>query len=279
MVQKIKKFMHARAVSQPEAIVVREELLSMAVVMAQTQTTERLLSAEQRKEQKSAGGDATAGRRRDHGRFEQLLGAPQKTNSVQQAEDVEALRQMLRDLPVEERGSYPAGDPNVWRVERYTRAELRSGELIWSSGRHRKGQRIGYWGLANWEGWGSFAAEVTRFLRVSGRDQPDSNRSGSTAGDADGGDEVSVQRIAVCNLHAITEEQSFYAGRYYYTSASPSGTQPPKPANSNYGVNLVAIEHKLIWFDGTASKAHMHRDMRRYIFVPYPNNLPYMAVS
>ena len=98
----------------------------------------------------------TAGRRRDDGRSEQLLGAPKKANMSQQDEDSAALRQLLEHLPEEERGSYPAGDPAGWRVERFTRAQLGSGELIWSSGRHREGRRIGYWGLIYWEDWGWF---------------------------------------------------------------------------------------------------------------------------
>ena len=114
---------------------------------------------------------------------------------------------------------------------------------------------------------------------MTSRDQPDSSRSSSRASEPDGSDGVGIQRVAVCNLHKVTSEVSHFAGSYYRTTARSSGTQPPKAAYSTYGVSLLAIKHKLIWFDGTAAKAHMHRDMKRYIFVPYPNNLPYMAVS
>ena len=147
-------------------------------------------------------------------------------------------------------------DPTKWKVSRFKRARLPTGELMLSTSRSGL-TRVSFWSLVQFDGdvklW---AARVSHFVLVKG-------------------ESTGEERVAICDLFEVTERSEAsgsYVGQYYEAKCAAGAFEPVMHSvDAQYPVLLSSLQRKFVWFYG----ALVGQVGRRWLFIPYSSNRPY----
>ena len=283
-IQGMKKSVRARTQKNPEAVIANQVTARLAIQSANLLLRPGAAPLRTFAQSEEARCDARMPRlkqdRGDSVTGTQLLGSWSETKAAQRAADMGVLGRLVGAL--DGGAQLLPADIGECRALRYQRAQLQSGEVVFSTAYLRETKSISYWVKVHYPDEGYFAAKVLYFLKVvrkplageaeAQEDPAEAAAAEEYASEAPGG----TLRLAVCDLYGPLTKTSNYAGDFWLALGRGRGRRdPPVPEQRHlaFPVELDTISRKFLWYDGTTQGACMIPENRGYMFYEYPQNI------
>lgn len=317
MIQLMKRSMRYRSTHNSEAVIVNQ-MLARFPALSRNLVSDSVKPLRTFQQSRELDRDLQLARknqeRGDSSSMAQLLGSATATSTAERRADLCVLHRMVSEL-ADSAELLPADSLENCVIRRFKRAQLPTGEVIWSGDYQAAFKSVSNCGLVEYPGEGHC---VSHFLGISrkrgsnGAVSAQSEGGAAAAGPGDGAGEVeagggaatlgtesgavaarpneAAQRVEAGPPQSEAADETLWLAvcDVYgpltqvntfagdFWLAPSSGLVPPKPHEVNYPVELATISRKVVWCDGSHPDAQMVPAHRGYIYQEYPQNIPSM---